>query len=483
MATGLMQNPIPLDSSQSIEDPMEIYFDETGHTTYCTYCPVVSGKVIPAITVKDREGIWRLGSCKFHAIHEDVLSDELIEQPELQNYFLTELYSDGVAYLQAQLNTKLEVLCEEVTFHLKEKGVVHNKQYLTILENTSVPLVVISPNHGSVQYTWEQRLSYYLDQWKTIRVPPWTCVLYASTVGQYRCTVEAVTITFDVKGYPRKSKSDSLMVPYKELEFKEIVGRGTFGEVYRGVWKGEVALKKINISAGEDTCTIANSAEIKALKLLKHPNIVSLLGYSTAEREIVIIMEFINGKNLHTMIFGKDKIISRTSNMKRLHIAKGVAYGLEFMHTHNPVIIHQDIKPLNIMVTANLEGVYICDMGISKLREAEATITTATIHMKGTYPYMAPEMYGPNRRGTAVDVYAFGCLMIELFGQKKVWGELVTAQIMQKVCGSFNVAPQPPNVNHLPLHLQDFCRDCCQLDVLKRPKICAIVKTLENCSN
>ena len=122
-------------------------------------------------------------------------------------------------------------------------------------------------------------------------------------------------------------------------------------------------------------------------------------------------------------------------------------------------------------------------MGISKLREAEATITSATIHMKGTYPYMAPEMYGPNRRGTAVDVYAFGCLMIELFGQKKVWGELVTAQIMQKVCGSFNVAPQPPNVNHLPLHLQDFCRDCCQLDVLKRPKICAIVKTLENCSN
>ena len=79
----------------------------------------------------------------------------------------------------------------------------------------------------------------------------------------------------------------------------------------------------------------------------------------------------------------------------------------------------------------------ICDMGIPKLREAsQGTVTTATVHMKGTYPYMAPEMYGPNRRGTAADVYAFGCLMIELFGQKKVWGELVTAQIMQKVCRS-----------------------------------------------
>ena len=39
MATGSMQNPIPLDSSQSIEDPMEIHFDETGHTTYCKALP------------------------------------------------------------------------------------------------------------------------------------------------------------------------------------------------------------------------------------------------------------------------------------------------------------------------------------------------------------------------------------------------------------------------------------------------------------
>ena len=63
------------------------------HVFLGTYCPVVSGKVIPAITVKGREGIWHLDSCNFHSTHDEVLSDELIEQPELQNYFLTELYS------------------------------------------------------------------------------------------------------------------------------------------------------------------------------------------------------------------------------------------------------------------------------------------------------------------------------------------------------------------------------------------------------
>lgn len=62
------------------------------------------------------------------------------------------------------------------------------------------------------------------------------------------------------------------MVPYEELQFKEIIGRGTFGEVYRGEWKGEeVALKKINIPIGEDTCTMANSSEIKALKYVCFP--------------------------------------------------------------------------------------------------------------------------------------------------------------------------------------------------------------------
>ena len=87
--------------------------------------------------------------------------------------------------------------------------------------------------------------------------------------------------------------------------------------------------------------------------------------------------------------------------------------------------------------------------------------------------------HGPNRRGTAVDVYAFGCLMIELFGERKVWGELVRAQIMQKICGSFNVAPEPPVVEHLPNHYKSMCKSCCQLDPAKRPHIATVVKQLE----
>lgn len=119
-------------------------------------------------------------------------------------------------------------------------------------------------------------------------------------------------------------------------------------------------------------------------------------------------------------------------------------------------------------------------MGLSKFKEtSQATVTTVTPNPTGTYPYMAPEMFGPNRRGTGVDIYSFGCLMIEVFGQKRVWGELSGFNIMHKVCGSYNIPPQSPSIAHLPLHIQDICKLCCHTDSTKRPRINNLVKMLE----
>lgn len=104
-------------------------------------------------------------------------------------------------------------------------------------------------------------------------------------------------------------------------------------------------------------------------------------------------------------------------------------------------------------------------MGISKLKDiSQATATTLSSNPIGTYPYMVPEMFGPGRRGPAVDIYSFGCLLIELFGQQRVWGTTTGMQIMQKVCGSFKSQPQPPAIDHLPMHVQHICKACCQLD-------------------
>ena len=134
-------------------------------------------------------------------------------------------------------------------------------------------------------------------------------------------------------------------------------------------------------------------------------------------------------------------------------------------------------------VTLNLDGVYICDLGLAKLKDAtQATMTTTTQNLMGTYPYMAPEMFTVGHRSEAVDIYSLGCVYIELFGKKRVWPpEMSGAQIMQKVCGSYGIPPTAPTTHHLTHSQQDLCNLCCELDYKLRPKINDMIELLDDC--
>jgi len=71
---------------------------------------------------------------------------------------------------------------------------------MSTLIKSPVPLLVVSDNHGEVDYKWEYKNLYY-DKWTDMKVPPYTCLLYADTPRKYRCTVDGESIIFDVKGY------------------------------------------------------------------------------------------------------------------------------------------------------------------------------------------------------------------------------------------------------------------------------------------
>ncbi|XP_065901181.1 uncharacterized protein [Dysidea avara] len=120
-------SPISVDSESS-DTVLEIVFNEADSATYCkehsvniltchtaysgTYCPVSSDRIISSIIVKGLEGIWRLLSCKSHVTYDAIaeeMDNELCKQPELQEFFLTEVQSGGTVYLQAQMNGKTEV--------------------------------------------------------------------------------------------------------------------------------------------------------------------------------------------------------------------------------------------------------------------------------------------------------------------------------------------------------------------------------------
>ena len=58
-----------------------------------------------------------------------------------------------------------------------------------------------------------------------------------------------------------------------------------------------------------------------------------------------------------------------------------------------------------IQVTTDLQGVYVCDMGIAKVKQVSEATVTSVSKGPGTYPYMAPEMFKKSHRGTPVDIF------------------------------------------------------------------------------
>ncbi len=181
------------------------------------------------------------------------------------------------------------------------------------------------------------------------------------------------------------------------------LGSGGFGSVYlaEDTWiDKKVAIKvphRQNLDFGELV------REPRLLASLNHPNIVTVL---TAERQddvFFIVMEYVPGDTLET-------VIERDGT---LDLARALDYTCQICnamdHAHKHGIIHRDLRPGNVLVTD--QGlIKVADFGTSRFLEIAAHGTTVI----GSPPYMAPEQF----QGKAVfasDIYSLGVTMYQMF--------------------------------------------------------------------
>ncbi|XP_039164817.1 G-type lectin S-receptor-like serine/threonine-protein kinase LECRK3 [Eucalyptus grandis] len=207
---------------------------------------------------------------------------------------------------------------------------------------------------------------------------------------------------------------------YQELQeatdgFKEELGRGSFGTVYKGVLGSEdtnfVAVKMLATRTGESEKEFER--EVSAIGQTNHKNLVQLLGFCNEGQHRLLVYEFMSNGSLADFLFGS----SRPSWYKRIEIACGVARGLAYLHDDcTRHIIHCDIKPQNILLDGYLAA-KISDFGLAKLLMANQTRTTTGI--KGTRGYLAPEWFRNMPISGKVDVYSFGILLVELICCRK----------------------------------------------------------------
>ncbi|KAF8036718.1 hypothetical protein BT93_C2434 [Corymbia citriodora subsp. variegata] len=220
---------------------------------------------------------------------------------------------------------------------------------------------------------------------------------------------------------------------YQELQeatdgFKEELGRGAFGTVYKGVLGSKetnsVAVKVLATRTGESEKEFER--EVSAIGQTSHKNLVQLLGYCNEGQHRLLVYEFMSNGNLADFLFGT----SRPSWYRRIEIACDVAQGLSYLHDGcTRHIIHCDIKPQNILLDGSLTA-KISDFGLAKLLMANQTRTTTGF--RGTRGYLAPEWFRNMPISSKVDVYSFGILLVELICCRKNYepGAEIEAQIV-----------------------------------------------------
>nr|TKW00305.1 hypothetical protein SEVIR_8G100500v2 [Setaria viridis] len=203
-----------------------------------------------------------------------------------------------------------------------------------------------------------------------------------------------------------------------------IIGRGGFGEVYKGILRSgkKIAVKKIydRYHVHKDN----SLDELSNVLGIMHPNVVQLIGYCAetkmdtmthdggklivAEiRSRLLCFEYISNGGLDMYIskeymdLGWDEIYK---------IIKGICSGLNALHEEN--IVHLDLKPQNILMDGNMMP-KIVDFGLARLL-GENKSKIYTERATGTTGYMAPEYFNGGKISTKADIFSLGVIMIEL---------------------------------------------------------------------
>ncbi|CAN5541449.1 hypothetical protein BH10ACI1_BH10ACI1_07370 [soil metagenome] len=182
-------------------------------------------------------------------------------------------------------------------------------------------------------------------------------------------------------------------------DVQSILGRGSYAEIYvaRDVLASpqsphtQIVIKALNVFLQNDLDadlerTLVENFQNEAIALdrVRHPNIISRLGHGSA-RDLsnttfhYLVLEYLSGGDLAKMCREKSLSFSQA-----LYYLEQICAGLSFAHKHG--IIHRDIKPQNLLLTADKKTVKIADFGVARITQSDSPITRV-----GTNIYAPPE--------------------------------------------------------------------------------------------
>ncbi|KAH7439304.1 hypothetical protein KP509_04G055000 [Ceratopteris richardii] len=295
---------------------------------------------------------------------------------------------------------------------------------------------------------------------------------------------------------PERRKKEEWEIDVSKLVLKNVIARGTYGTVYKGVFEGQDVAVKLLDWGEESTMT---TSEIEGLRAafrqevavwhkLDHPNVTKFIGASMGNGDLQIpsvdqgadgfvhvasnvccvVVEYLAGGTLKNFLI---RHLRRKLTFKAvMQLALDLSRGLSYLHSQS--IIHRDVKSENMLLDKKM-NLKIADFGVARVEAQNPKDMTGET---GTLGYMAPEVLAGKPYNRKCDVYSFGICLWETYCCDMPYPDLSFAEMTSAVVKQ-HLRPEIPKC--CPSALATVMKRCWDANPDKRPSMDEVVQMLE----
>uniref|UniRef100_A0A453J650 Protein kinase domain-containing protein n=1 Tax=Aegilops tauschii subsp. strangulata TaxID=200361 RepID=A0A453J650_AEGTS len=248
-----------------------------------------------------------------------------------------------------------------------------------------------------------------------------------------------------------------------EYELGEMVGKGTFAEVFRAVHAptgARVAVKEIDRRRVDDHVRRGILQEMSILGSLSHPNILRLINTIETGEKLFLVLEYCDGGDLEAYRQTHGGPRNRLPEATARDFTRQLAEGLKVLRGER--IVHRDLKPQNLLLSADGDAITlkIGDFGFARSLMHENLAATFC----GSPYYMAPEIWRGDKYDAKADLWSVGVILFQLVtGELPFLGEN-RVELREKVLSSSGLSFPPDMEADLHPEFIDLCRRLICLD-------------------
>lgn len=266
----------------------------------------------------------------------------------------------------------------------------------------------------------------------------------------------------------------ALRINTSDIDRKEKLGSGAFGDVWRATFQGvECAVKCMLPDRVDEDNMIRFKAEMNLMRRLSHPNIIRLLGACWDPPLVMLVLELAEGGTLRNFLQSQRPPTWKDSKMR---ILRGIAAGVAYLHSLSPSVMHRDLKSENVLLDGGC-NTKLSDFGASR------EVVDGTMTAVGSAFWMSPEVYIGAPYSIQCDVYSFAivaCEMIVTGGQiTSVFSEIQLSTVPFRAVQGWrpNLGALASDVAAVP-GLKELIEHCWQREPADRPSFVEIVTRL-----